>query len=308
MDALTDTAVAIAIGMAGHRRWGRTGTLWLIAAANLPQLERVVAAGSLAAWMRVVFGAGHSLFTTPLLGLALAAPLARRLHNWKAAATIVGLGLGSHLALDLLSGPGVRLFWPLSSSLYGFDLLADYDLLTLAVLAFALIGPQMLNLVNQDIGAKAYSPQKPARAGLLVVALLIALRAGTMLLLEDRAESPAASVLSPSQLNPLTWYVITDAGTAYTVDEITPWGNGPSLRFRKAGPNRAFETAADTPLAEAFLEMARFPQYSLERGEKGMLVRLRDLRFYTPAGEGKEYSIEIEVTPQLQVVSEKARM
>jgi membrane-bound metal-dependent hydrolase YbcI (DUF457 family) len=308
MDALTHTVVAITIGMAGYGRWGRRGTLWLVAAANLPEVERVVAAGSLAAWMRVAYGAGHSLLTAPLLGLALAVPLARRLGNWKTAATIVGLGLGSSLTLDLLSGPGLRLFWPLSSTFYGLHLLADYDLLTLAVLIFALLGPQMLNLVNQDIGAKAYSPEKPARAGLMAVVALVALRAGTLLLLRTGPDVPASAALAPSQLNPLTWYVVTDVGTAYTVDEITPWGSGPSMRFRKASPNRAFETAADTPLAEAFLDMARFPQYSLERGDKGMRVRLRDMRFYTPAGEGKDYSIEIEITPQLEVVSEKARM
>jgi len=106
----------------------------------------------------------------------------------------------------------------------------------------------------------------------------------------------------------LSWYAIADEGNAYTVEEITPWKSGPVLRFRTAQENRAFETAADSPLGQAFLEMAQFPQYTLERGERGMLVRIRDLRFYSPGGEGKEYSVEIEVTPQLEVVKQRARM
>ena len=54
--------------------------------------------------------------------------------------------------------------------------------------------------------------------------------------------------------------------------------------------------------------MARFPHYSLERGEKGMRVRISDMRFYSPGGSSKEYSVEIEVTPQLQVVAQRATL
>ena len=308
MDAVTHTVVAVAIGMAGHRHWGRRGILGVAAAANLPELERAIALGSPAAWVQVVYGAGHSLLTAPLLGVLLAAAVARRLASWKTAALLVGLGLGSHVALDLLSGPGVRLLWPLSRQFYGLRLVARYDLLILAVLAAALIAPRLLNLVNRDMGAALYSPQRPARAGLAAVVLLLAARAVLLAMVESRTDQSGSFALSPSAIHPLTWYSVADAGSTYTVEEITPWSDGPTMRLRKAQPNRAFETAAETPLAQAFLEIAQFPQYSLERGEKGMLVRIRDLRFFSPGGHGKEYSVEIEVTPQLQVVGQRARM
>jgi membrane-bound metal-dependent hydrolase YbcI (DUF457 family) len=314
MDALTHTVVALAIGLAVYPRRApgrarRAGLLWLVAAANTPEIERAAGLYSPAAMVKVIYGAGHSLLTVPALALLLAAVVAHRLHNWRTAAGIAGLGLGSHLILDFLSGPGLRLFWPLRSAFYGLRLIASYDLWILLVLAVALIGPMLLNLVNQDIGAVPYSPQKAARVGLVMVLVLLFARGATKFVLEGRAAEPSAGfALEPSPLNPLTWYAVSDDGNAYQVDELTPWGYGPTLRFRKAEPNRAFETAADTALGQAFLEMAKFPQYSLEHGEKGMLVRIRDLRFYTPAGEGKEYSVEIEVTPQLEVVRERARM
>ena len=304
MDVLTHTVVAVTIGMAGYRRCGRRGALGLVAAANLPEVERAVSLGSAAAGVKVICGAGHSLVTAPVWGLLLGVLLARWLRDRRAAAIIAGLGLGSHLAFDLVSGPGVRLFWPISSQFYGWRLVARYDLLTLGWLGLMLLGPRLLNLVNRDMGAKPHSPQPAARVGLAGVVLLVAARVAAMGLLEGRA----TGALVPSALSPLTWYAVADAGTEYTIDEITPWGYGVSLRFRKPQPNRAFETAADTPLGQAFLELAQFPQYSLERGERGMLVRIRDLRFYSPAGQGKECPIEIEVTPQLEVVSQRARM
>lgn len=310
MDVLTHTAVGVTAGLAGYRRWGRAGTLWLAVAANLPELERAVSLGGPAAFVEVIYGAGHSLITVVGLGLLLGAWLARRRRNWRDGMAIAGLGLGSHLVLDLVSGPGVRLLWPVSQHFFGLRLVARYDLLILASLGIALIGPLLLNLVNQDIGAVPFSPDRAARTGLVGVLLLLAVRGGIMLVLEDRVAGGSRSgfALAPSALHPLTWYAVMDEGSVYTVGEVTPWRYGPELRYRKALPNRAFETAADSPLGQAFLEIARFPQYSLESGEKGMLVRIRDLRFYTPAGEGKEYSVEIEVTPQLEVVRQRARM
>ncbi|MBI3666010.1 MAG: metal-dependent hydrolase [Acidobacteria bacterium] len=309
MDALTHTLVALTIGMAGFRRWGRKGTLYLVAAANLPELERLAALGGQAAWVKACYGAGHSLITAPLLGLLLWALLRRKLGPARAL-EVVSLGLGSHLVLDLLSGPGVRLLWPFSGAFYGLTLLARYDLLTLLVLGLVLLGPRLLNLVNRDIGAATYRPEKPARVGLVTVALLLVVRLAMLLMVTSRLEAASTSgfSLSPSALHPLTWYAVSDAGMAYTVEEVTANGYGPAFRFRKMETNRALETAAETPLAQAFLEIARFPQYSLEAGDHGMRVRIRDMRFFTPAGQGKEYSVEIEVTPQLQVVAQKARM
>ena len=281
----------------------------LALAANVPDLERVVALASPAASVKASYGAGHSGPAVLVWGTLLFLLLAWRLRDRKTALTLAGLALGSHIALDLVSGPGVRLLWPLSQTFYGLRVVARYDLTILFTLGVALVGPLLLNLVNRDMGAAPASSSRAARRGLIVVALLLALRGGMLVLLEYRAAaSMSGFALAPTALHPLSWYAVADEGNAYTIEEITPWRYGPVLRYRKAQPNRAFETAADTALGQAFLEMAQFPQYSLERGERGMLVRIRDLRFYSPGGEGKEYSVEIEVTPQLEVVRQKARM
>jgi len=310
MDALTNTTVAAAIGMAGYSRWKRSGVLWLALAANVPELEHLAYLRGPAAWVKLAYGATHSLFTLPILGVLLGWLIARRSRDFRTAALIAAAGIGSHLVLDLFSGPGVRLFWPLSARFYGLRLLANYDLLMLAVLSMALIAPRLLNLVNRDMGAPLYSPAKPARIGLACVLILVGARGIAKFSLQGRAEEETGSsfAMDPSALSPLTWYVVSDAGQAYFVEEMTPWSSGPTMHFNKPRPNRAFETAADTPLAQAFLEVAQFPQYTLEHGESGMLVRIRDLRFYAPAGERKEFSVEIEVTPQLQIVSQRARM
>ncbi len=305
MDALTHTLTAAALGLAGGRRWGRRAPLWLAFSANLQKMELLARFGGPAAWLEASYGACHSVFTTPLLGLLAVVALRRRLGGWKSAGEIVAVGLASHLALDLVTAPGVRLLWPLSSEFYGCSLLARYDLLTIAVLSLALVGPLLLNLVNRDIGAASYNPQPAARAGLAIVLLLLAARGAIKLQLDRRLG--ADGELTPSVIQPMSWYLVRDQGTAYTVEEVTLTSNGSPRQYRKPEPNRVFETAADTPLGRAFLADARFPHYTLESGRKAMLVRIRDLRFYTPAGQAKDYSVEIEVTAALQVVSQRVR-
>ena len=63
MDALTHTATAITLGMAFSRRWGRRGTLGVVIAASLPELERVAGLTSPATLVRVAYGALHSVAT-----------------------------------------------------------------------------------------------------------------------------------------------------------------------------------------------------------------------------------------------------
>lgn len=310
MDALTHSLVALTIGSAGHPRWGPRGAWLLVAAANLPELERLAALGGAARWVEWSYGAGHNVAVLPLLALAAAAAVHGRVGGWRRALELAALALLSHLALDLASGPGVRLLWPFSTQFYGWTLLARYDLLTLLALGAALMGPRLLNLVNSDIGARPYRLQGPARAGLAAVLLLLAAR-GAIRWEVDRLLgefSTEGSALAPSVIHPWNWYLVRDLGPAYSIEEVSITSVGSSHRFRKIETNRALETAADTPLGRAFLAMARFPQYSLERGEKGMLVRIRDLRFFVPGGHGREYSVEIEVTPALKVVAERAQL
>ena len=40
------------------------------------------------------------------------------------------------------------------------------------------------------------------------------------------------------------------AGNTYTIEEVTPWREGPEFHFRKPQSNRVYETAADTPLGD----------------------------------------------------------
>lgn len=310
MDFVTHTLAAAAMGAAGYPQWGRRGVMGVVAAAQLPELERWFALGGPAVWVQAAYGAGHSVFTVPVLALLLVASFQRWLGGWRRGLGAAAAGLLSHVGLDLVSGPGVRLLWPLGGQFYGLSVVARYDVLLLGVLAVALVGPALLNLVNQDIGASRYQPQRAARVGLAAAALLVAGRGVIYLIYESRVAPPSTAgyVLTPSPFHPLTWYVITDLGPAYTVEEFRLGTYGQPLRFRKAEPNRAFETAADTPLAQAFLSFAVFPQYTLERGARGMLVRIHDMRFYSPGGDNREYSVEIEVTPQLQVVAQRARM
>ena len=62
------------------------------------------------------------------------------------------IGAGSHILLDLVSGIGVQLFWPFRAGWIGRELMTGLDPWILALLATALLLPELLKLVSEEIG------------------------------------------------------------------------------------------------------------------------------------------------------------
>lgn len=75
-------------------------------------------------------------------------------------ALICVIGAGGHILLDLVSGIGIQLLWPFRLGWKGWELLTNIDPWILALLAAALLLPELLKLVSDEIGE-----QKKAHAG-----------------------------------------------------------------------------------------------------------------------------------------------
>lgn len=335
MDSLTHIAVAAGMAQAGlrlERRWH--GLALLSVAALAPDAEVLLRPFDSSLYIRLYHGPLHSLAGAAGLALILAwlyrrwfdqplltptpiprppTPVPRPLTPGPRPLALALAGCGSHLALDFFQGYGEQLFWPLTPRRYGANLMAEFDLPTLAMLAIALIGPALLNLVNREIGAAGVSGRRAAWAVLALAAALLPVRA----LFRERATATARAALTgereslgvfPSALVPWRWNVVEDTSIAYMLYEAD--GGKEEMgrfmaRLRKPLPNNLLETAREAPAARAFLNLAFYPAYSLEPGRRGVLVRIRDLAFFTPGGSDRPFSVEVEVTSTMRILAER---
>jgi membrane-bound metal-dependent hydrolase YbcI (DUF457 family) len=316
MDALTHLAVAGAAGLAlGRSRWKpqRAGWLILAAAALAPDAEQALRSFDTALYLRLYHGPLHSLAAAGVIIAALW--WLGRKRAVPAAAILAAAGAGSHLFLDLFSGYGAALFWPLSPRRWHWPLLANYDLATLVILGLTLAGPAVLNAVNREIGATRVNHARAAWVALALLAAMLPVRAVLRARISAAAhasplaaEADSVSVF-PVQVLPWLWLAVEDTPIAYLVYEVnaitgqrTPF----IVRLAKPLPNNYLNTARETPTGKAFLDMATYPLYSLEEGSRAPRVRIRDLAFYTPGGSDRPFSVEIEVTSTQKVLAERA--
>jgi len=113
--------------------------------------------------------------------------------------------------------------------------------------------------------------------------------------------------LHPSPFLPWRWYLIEDTPVSYLAQEVD--GAGPRVlpgitRFLKPAPNNVLIAARDTDAARQYLDLALYPLFSLGQGRQGVLVRIRDMKFYVSGAGERAYSLEIEINSQLRVLSE----
>jgi membrane-bound metal-dependent hydrolase YbcI (DUF457 family) len=288
----------------------------LAAAAVLPDAaEQAFRLFGTAAYVKLYHGPAHSL-----LGMALLAAVAA-LAYWRIEPSLAArfrfatLGVGSHLLLDLVHGWGVALLWPLSDARTGTRLMANYDLPALGIISLSLLGPALLNAVNREIGAPRVNARLVAWAALVVIAALIparwAWRARCLATVNNAPLSEGAESASvyPSAILPWRWTAVEDTELAYLVGEVDGWTGARRpylIRLAKPLPNNLLIGAQGSDTGQAFLRLATYPYYSLEEGRQAVRVRIRDVAFHSPGGSHRPFSVEIEVTSTMQVLSERA--
>jgi hypothetical protein len=229
------------------------------------------------------------------------------------------IGAGSHILLDLVSGIGIQPFWPFRAGWKGWELLTNLDPWILTLLAAALLLPELLKLVSEEIGEQ----KKSSRGrGLAIVALVVlvlyigsrtAFHAQAVNLLASReyhGRPPIAVAAFPIAATPFTWrgVVTTDA----TVEElpVSLLGNSEfdpdrTLTRYKAEPSAALDAGLRTQTAKTFLAYAKIPFASIIRMENGYRFELRDMRF--PLGDSSPENIlaHVDFNSSLQIQREE---
>jgi inner membrane protein len=284
--------VGAAIGEAGLKRKTPLGSVTLMIAANLPDLDVLVfATGSPAIAFRR--GWTHGMVAQLLLPLALTAVIASvaRLRatrggalrrpdvdvRWLLALSYVGLY--SHVFLDYLNNYGIRLLAPLDWRWFYGDAVFIIDLWLWLVLGTGVWIARRRRRVAPAIWAIGV-------AVFYVAVMLGSARAARPIVSdawqELRGTSPQALMVGPVPLTPFRRDVIVDAGDHYETGIFSWWPSGVTFDARtvpKNGHAPAVAKAREADGVRAFLVWSRFPYWELRDTKDGTLVTVKDMRF-----------------------------
>jgi inner membrane protein len=236
-------------------------------------------------------------------------------------ALVCVIGAGSHVLLDLVSGIGIQLLWPFQAGWKGWELLTNIDPWILTLLTAALLLPELLKLISDEIGEQKKSSRGrvPAIVALVILVLYIGTRvmfhAQAVNLLVSReyhGRPPIAVAAFPFAATPFTWrgVVTTDA----TVEELpvsliggSEFDPDRTLTRYKAEPSAALDAGLRTSVAKTFLAYAKIPFASIIRMENGYRFELRDMRF--PLGDSNPENIlaRADFNSSLQPLREELR-
>ena len=300
MEPVTHALTSIALGRAGLNKITRAATPMLLVSGLIADIDWVTHLGGPLAFLRGHRTVTHSLPGTIVLVVVVASvtAFAGRKYSKIAVAMlpallICAIGAGTHLLLDLLSGYGVKLFWPFSQKWYAWDIAYVVDFWILFFLLAGLLIPELFRLVLEEIGSKPKRSgrQRGAIAGLILVVVVLAgrfsahQRAVALLDSRDyRGQTALEAVALPRPSNPLLWSGVVETDNAVFNLEV-PLLPGrvfdPELaevRY-KPQPSLALKNAVASATAVEFLRFARVPLASVQPDRDGFEVRLRDMRF-----------------------------
>lgn len=329
MDPVTHALASLAVARAGQKKLPRFGTAMLIVAGIAPDLDYAGyfgGAGIFLRWHRALL---HSLIGAFLTACIVAAAFcfldrkqpaknsAARLTA-KGALGVCAIGVALHLALDLLSGVGVNLFWPFHTHWYGFPLAENLDPWILFLLIAGILLPALFGLVGEEIGERKKGPRGSAAAvvTLLLLAAYLGARANfrgtaTSLLLsrEYHGREPDAAAAFPSSASPFEWRgVVATDNTIEAVDvPVEPgaeFDSDRSLTYFKPDDSLALEAGERTASARRFLAYAEFPLATVEHTDEGYRFELRDFRFARDDSSASNILLRVELGANLEIRSE----
>lgn len=295
MDNLCHTLVGAALGEAGLRRTTRFGSVTLMVASNLPDVDVLVFATSTPA---LAFRRGwtHGPLAQALLPVALTAvvllvaravPARGDTAPARASAILLlsYIGVLSHVALDLLNP-------------YGLRILAPFDWRWFYVDALFIIDPWLWLVLGVGVWrARRHAAFAPARRALVVAAvyiaaMVVAAQAARGIVVDawsrTHGHEPRAVMVGPLPVNPFSREIVIDAGPYYekgifrwlparvAFDPITVPKNDTDPRVVRARDARDIR---------GFLVWSRFPFWTFTRTAGGTRVSVGDMRFAgrTPA-------------------------
>ena len=332
MEPITHFLTGACLGRAGLNRKTALATATVTLAAEAPDLDVL---GELKS--PVFDFAHHRGFTHSFLGIALVSAVVVGFMYllWRLGGRKIkdpnlppqwGLLFGfsylaglSHILLDFTNNYGVRPFWPFSERWYSWDIVFIVEPIMWILLAGGLVVPAFFHLVNQDIGLRRKAPygRVGATLALLGVVALWGVRdfehRRAVSALEARQYEDAEPIrvsAYPYWWSPFRWHGVVETQnffTTMTVDSLTPEVDpeGEMLLLYKPQETPVTLAAKKSYLGRVYLDWAQYPiteTEPLENGERGYIVRFKDLRFDYPERRSV-LSASVELDRNLTVVA-----
>jgi membrane-bound metal-dependent hydrolase YbcI (DUF457 family) len=295
--------------------------------------------GGPAAFLRFHRTVLHSVLGSALVALIVAAAFfgVHRLRNRTVQSTksnpaapgfrvgvallVCAIAAASHVLLDLVSGVGVQPFWPFRAGWKGWELLNNLDPWILTLLAAALLLPQLLRLVSEEIGEqkKTFRGRRAAITALAILVLYIGARAGlhsqAINLLDSReyhGRPPVAAAAFPMPATPFIWRGV--GSTDATIEELqvsllpgAEFDPDSGVTRYKPETSAALDAGQRTEAATTFLAYARIPFASVNRVDDGYRFELHDLRFASNDASPENIFVRVDFNSSLQIKSDELR-
>lgn len=316
MDVFTHALASLALIRAALPRAPRAAWAVILVAGTIADLDALSAVFGPSAYLTWHHTYTHSLVAS-LVAVALLTItyvlLTRRSAPLRISAAalfaIALLAAWLHLAMDACQSEGVALFWPFSSRQIAADWLANVDPWIIAVLLAAILLPELLRLVSDEIGAKDKSPR--GRLGAIIGFVFVILYVGVRVTFHSnvlaamqartyRGESPRRAAAFPEPASIFTWHGIveTDSALHELVVNAAPGAsfdaeNGVTLFKPESSP--VLDRARDSDAAKRFLGVARFPKATVEKTSAGFEVQLRDLRYAAASETRREIAVLVKI-------------
>ena len=305
MDPLTHGLVSLAVQRGFFPRTSWRGVLAIIAAGVIADLDWFSASFGPSAYLHWHRTATHSIVFVTVLTLAafLVSRSIRRTTNASSQITnlssqmmfpwiAVAVAASLHIVMDLLQADAVAPLWPFSANRFALDILPRIDPWLLIVLSAAILFPELIRLVSEEIGSRSKRPRgrKGAIAGLAIALLYFAMRAlfhaGVTASLEARTitgEMPRRSAAFPDSASPFLWHCIVETESALHLLNLRTMGGEVTYAtgvttLRKPEPSPFLTAAQASPAAREFLSVARFPKAVLQKETEGYSVEIQDLK------------------------------
>jgi inner membrane protein len=335
MEPITHALTSVALSRALRKRLPRLGMAMLVTAGVAADLDFASYFWGPLAFLRFHRAVLHSLPGSFLLCVGVAAGFylfdqVRRAGgedaesarlNFLAAFWVCAVGAGAHMILDVASGIGVRLLWPFRGGWTAWNLLTDFDVWILAVLAAGLLLPHLFRLIGDEIGER--KREKPGRLAAVTALVVVVLYVGGRGILRSRVgglmgsrdyhgEAAEKIGVFATGSNPFLWRGLVS--TATSIDELNvsvmpgaSFDPDRAVSHYKPEASAAIGGAQTTDEGQLFLEYARFPLASIEKNETGSALTLRDVRF--PAGDTSLDNIflDVQLDGNARVVEESMR-
>ncbi len=222
-----------------------------------------------------------------------------------------------HLVMDLLQSDAVVPLWPFSAKRISLDIEPAIDPWLLVILASAILIPELLHLVSDEIGSRTKRPRgrNGAIAGFALALIYFGLRASlhatAVATLEARTiagEIPHRVAAFPDSVSPILWHSIIETESALHLVVMRTTGGEAAYAtgittLRKPEPSPVLSAAQASPAAIWFLSIARFPKAVVQKETEGYSVEIQDLKDLATESRNHAILADINLDRSTKVVS-----